>query len=69
MEFEHGPEDMTVPNTPNCKGRFEVMECGKGRHINKYVCKRTDVTTDNSRYYIDMGYVQKKLLHAIFPIT
>ena len=67
MEITH--DDTTVENTPKVKGVFEVMSMGKGKNANKYVCKRVDKKNDKSVYHIDMGYVQKKLLKDIFPIT
>ena len=75
LEFDH--VEWVQGKTPKELGKFKVVEMGKGKHVNKYVCvcvesakgKKGEVKKGQvgTEYKFDMGYVQKKTLPHCFP--
>ena len=60
------------------QGEYKVLAMGQGENINKYICKYENMldarlkrkkpkTVDENEYMFDMGYVQRILMHEIFP--
>lgn len=62
--FDHNTH---VKGTPMKTGRFEPMDMGTGKNVNKYVCFDKKKYHDDTKYLFDMGYVQKILLKECFP--
>ena len=70
LEFVH--DDPNAPGTPrrvseDVCGKYQVLKLGTGTNINKYVCTRENRGLEH--FYFDVGYVQEKLLKAIFPLS
>ena len=49
-------------------GKYRPVRAGKGKDINKYVCKSLE-KDDDKEYMFDMGYVQRKMLLRCVPLS